>query len=105
MNQKIGFIGLGIMGEPMAANLIKAGFEVNGYDIRPEQVEALSALGGSPCRSVEEVCARAEILITMLPDSPDVEALYLGPQGVLAEDCQRAFSTGSNGWPVADRAQ
>ncbi|MEV4064588.1 NAD(P)-dependent oxidoreductase [Nonomuraea dietziae] len=61
---KIGFIGLGIMGAPMAANLGKAGFEVRGYDLRPE---------GRTVASVAEAVTGADVVITMLPDSPQVE--------------------------------
>lgn len=80
----IGFIGLGIMGAPMAANLLKAGFDVIGYNRGPAAVERLAATGGRAAASVAEVARGADVIITMLPDSPDVEAVVLGPDGVLA---------------------
>ncbi|WP_433440114.1 2-hydroxy-3-oxopropionate reductase [Nonomuraea sp. CA-141351] len=69
----IGFIGLGIMGSPMAANLLKAGHVVTGYDVSAERVEQLVALGGKGASSVVEAVGGVEAVITMLPDSPQVE--------------------------------
>ena len=86
--QKIGFIGLGIMGSPMAANLIRAGYEVTGYDVTSDSVERLRAAGGKPAGSIEEATAGADVVITMLPDSPQVQEVVLGPNGVL--DCAGA---------------
>ena len=83
--QKIGFIGLGIMGSPMAANLIRAGYEVTGHDVSPDSVERLLQAGGKPAGSIEEATAGADVVITMLPDSPQVQEVVLGPKGVL--DC------------------
>jgi 3-hydroxyisobutyrate dehydrogenase len=80
----IGFIGLGNMGAPMAANLLKAGHRVIGFDIVPNAVEALAAKGGSAARSAAEAAAAGEIVITMLPAGPQVRSVYLGDGGVLA---------------------
>jgi 2-hydroxy-3-oxopropionate reductase len=80
---KIGFVGLGIMGKPMARNLMKAGHELYVYDISPDSIAALSADGARTCTSATEAAASAEVTITMLPDGPDVEAAVLGPKGVL----------------------
>lgn len=82
--QKIGFIGLGIMGSPMAANLIRAGYEVTGYDVSPDSVQRLLEAGGKPAASIEDATAGADVVITMLPDSPQVQEVVLGPHGVLA---------------------
>ena len=82
--QKIGFIGLGIMGSPMAANLIRAGYEVTGHDVTSDSVERLVQAGGRPAGSIEEATAGADVVITMLPDSPQVQEVVLGPTGVLA---------------------
>lgn len=86
--QKIGFIGLGIMGAPMAANLVRAGYDVTGYNRSPEAVERLVRSGGKAAGSVEEATVGADAVITMLPDSPQVEEVVLGSKGVLscAED-------------------
>ncbi|TNC22499.1 2-hydroxy-3-oxopropionate reductase [Amycolatopsis alkalitolerans] len=81
---KIGFIGLGIMGGPMAANLVKAGFEVTGYNRGRSKVDKLVEAGGRGAVSIAEAVREADIVITMLPDSPDVEAVVLGEDGVLA---------------------
>lgn len=81
--QKIGFIGLGIMGAPMAANLVRAGYEVTGFNRSPEAVERFARSGGKPAGSVEEATKGADVVITMLPDSPQVEEVVLGTNGVL----------------------
>jgi 2-hydroxy-3-oxopropionate reductase len=78
----IGIIGLGIMGGPMAANLVRAGHQVIGYDTRPERLDRLGADGGRAADSVA-AATDADVVITMLPDSPQVEEVVLGPGGVL----------------------
>lgn len=83
MPSKIGFIGLGIMGKPMSKNLLKAGHELIVYDIVPERVEEVVAAGAAKGGSSKDVAAHADVIITMLPDGPDVEAAVLGPEGVL----------------------
>jgi 2-hydroxy-3-oxopropionate reductase len=84
MAEKVGFIGLGIMGRPMAKNLMEAGYELVLQNRSPEKAEELAEEGnataaGSP-RAVAEAC---DIVITMLPDSPDVEAVVDGEEGIL----------------------
>ena len=81
--QKIGFVGLGIMGKPMATNLIKAGYELAVYDIVPERVSELVKAGAKRGQSGKDVAARSEIVITMLPNSPQVMDAVLGPGGIL----------------------
>jgi 2-hydroxy-3-oxopropionate reductase len=80
---KIGFVGLGIMGKPMARNLMKAGHSLAVYDIRPEPVKELTGEGARAAASAREAAAGAEVTITMVPDSPDSERAILGPGGVL----------------------
>lgn len=80
---KIGFIGLGIMGGPMAANLVEAGFEVTGYNRGRAKVDRLVAAGGRGADSVADVVRDADVVVTMLPDSPDVREIVLGADGVL----------------------
>jgi 2-hydroxy-3-oxopropionate reductase len=80
----VAVIGLGIMGGPMAANLVKAGFEVVGYNRSPEKVAALVETGGRGAESVAEAVRDADVVITMVPDSPDVEAVTTGGDGVFA---------------------
>ncbi|WP_455432977.1 2-hydroxy-3-oxopropionate reductase [Streptosporangium soli] len=79
----VGFIGLGIMGGPMAANLVRAGYSVTGYDLAPGGVERLREAGGNAGGGVAEIVREADVLITMLPDSPQVEEVVLTPGGVL----------------------
>jgi 2-hydroxy-3-oxopropionate reductase len=81
----IGFIGLGIMGGPMAVNLARAGHSVVGYDLGPDRVERLTDAGGRGAAGLAEAVAGADVVITMLPDSPDVEGVALGPDGVLQQ--------------------
>jgi 3-hydroxyisobutyrate dehydrogenase len=81
---KIGFIGLGHMGAPMARNLLKAGHSLVVFDVVPRNVEALSSLGASAAASAKDAAAQGEWVITMLPSSPHVKSVYLGADGVLA---------------------
>ena len=83
MAEEIGFIGLGIMGRPMARNLMKAGYSLTVYDIVGSAVEDLATDGARPASSSQEVAARTDKIITMLPDSADSEKAILGPGGVL----------------------
>ena len=77
----IGFIGLGIMGKPMAGNLIKSGHSVSLYS-RSGIPKGLIEQGGKPCVSAKQVAQKADIIITMLPDTPDVEKVLFGENGV-----------------------
>ena len=81
---KIGFIGLGNMGLPMAQNLIKVGHAVTGFDLSEYPVERLAADGGTRATTIAEACRGAEIVITMLPAGEQVREVYLGSGGVLA---------------------
>ena len=83
MAEKIGFVGLGIMGKPMARNLLKAGYDLTVYDIVGEAVEEVVGDGAKPASSSREVAAATDKIITMLPDSADSEKVILGPDGVL----------------------
>jgi 2-hydroxy-3-oxopropionate reductase len=82
--QHIGFIGLGIMGKPMAANLLAAGYPLTVHNRSRGAAEELAAHGATPVDSPRDVAAASDVVITMLPDSPDVEAVVLGSDGVLA---------------------
>ncbi|HZK66959.1 MAG TPA: 2-hydroxy-3-oxopropionate reductase, partial [Chloroflexota bacterium] len=82
--QTIGFVGLGIMGRPMSQHLNKAGYPLVVYDIMPAGVKELVDLGAKSAPTSAKAAAAADVVITMVPDSPDVEAAYLGPQGILA---------------------
>jgi 2-hydroxy-3-oxopropionate reductase len=80
---KVGFVGLGIMGAPMAANLIRAGHEVHLFS-RSGVPQALRDSGGRPCASGKEVASRAEVVITMVPDTPHVAEALFGENGIAA---------------------
>ncbi len=80
----IGFIGLGNMGAPMAANLLKAQHRVTGYDIVAAPLKMLGEKGGHAAASAVEAAAAGDIVITMLPAGPQVRAVYLGPDGIIA---------------------
>jgi 2-hydroxy-3-oxopropionate reductase len=83
VTQRIGFIGLGIMGRQMAAHLLAAGNDLIVHDLVQEPVQALVALGAEDGISPRETAAQADLVISMVPDSPDVERLALGPDGVI----------------------
>ncbi len=80
---KIGFIGLGNMGAPMARNLVKAGHAVRVFDVIADHTAKLAADGAAAAASVRDAATQAELLITMLPSSPHVRAVYLGDQGLI----------------------
>ena len=80
---KVGFIGLGIMGKPMAKNLLKAGHEVVVYDVVPAGVQEVVAAGAKAAASSKAVAEQCALIITMVPNSPHVKAAILGPNGVL----------------------
>ncbi len=75
-------IGLGIMGLPMAKNLLRAGHNVVGYNRSQDKIDQLVEAGGKGASSVAEAVAEADVVITMVPDSPDVEGVVTGPDGV-----------------------
>jgi 2-hydroxy-3-oxopropionate reductase len=83
MMEKIGFVGLGIMGKPMSKNLIKAGHKLVVYDIVPQPVEELKQLGAEVGASPADVASKSDIVITMLPNSPHVKQAILGEKGVV----------------------
>jgi 3-hydroxyisobutyrate dehydrogenase len=80
---KIGFIGTGTMGQPMLANLVKKGFAVVAYDVIPAALDAAARLGAARAGSIREAAADSDLVITMLPSSANVEAAYLGADGLI----------------------
>jgi 2-hydroxy-3-oxopropionate reductase len=80
---KTGFIGLGIMGKPMSKNLLKAGYKLVVYDINADAVRELAAAGAATASSPKEVARQCDIIVTMLPNSPHVKAVALGPGGII----------------------
>ncbi|MCH8102581.1 MAG: 2-hydroxy-3-oxopropionate reductase [Chloroflexi bacterium] len=80
---KVGFIGLGIMGRPMAINLIKAGHEVTVFDVFPEAIEPVVEAGGTAASSCAEVASASDVVITMVQDGPQAEAAIAGEGGAL----------------------
>jgi 2-hydroxy-3-oxopropionate reductase len=80
----IAFIGLGVMGSPMAVHLANAGHDVTGYNLTPDKYGPLEAAGGSSAASIAEAVAGAEIVCVMVPDSPDVRDVLTGEGGVFA---------------------
>ncbi|WP_270485431.1 2-hydroxy-3-oxopropionate reductase [Gordonia sp. w5E2] len=80
----LAFIGLGVMGSPMSVNAVRAGHRVVGYNRTPSKAAALVEAGGTAAHSIPEAVADADIVATVLPDSPDVEQAMNGPDGVFA---------------------
>jgi len=80
---KIGFIGLGIMGKPMAKNLLKAGYQLVVHNRSPRPVKELVEAGAEAGSSAKEVAEKCDVIVTMLPNSPHVKEVVLGPNGIL----------------------
>jgi len=83
MKSGIGFIGLGIMGRHMSRHLIKAGYALSVYDLNPSAVKELAGQGATACADCSEVAAASDVVISMVPDSPDVEKVALGENGLI----------------------
>lgn len=81
--KKLGFIGIGIMGKPMAKNLIDAGYQMVAYDRGKEALEKIVSYGAERVSSSKEVASQCDVIITMLPNSPDVKKVVLGKEGVI----------------------
>src|SRR5262249_29834091 len=82
--KRVGLIGLGIMGQPMVRNLTKARCDVTAHSRTREKVQAMAKEGAKPAESSAEVAASCQVVITMVPDSADVEVVADGPDGVFA---------------------
>jgi len=82
-NERIGFVGLGMMGLPMAKNLVEAGYTVTVFDLDAGAIEEAQRFGASPASTGAEVAAQSDIIITMVPDSPHVEAAIAGNGGII----------------------
>ena len=78
---QVGFIGVGIMGKPMAGHLIKAGHQLHLYDVDPAPLKELAAQGAAVCASSKEVAQHSDTVFIMVPDTPDVEAVLFAPDG------------------------
>jgi 2-hydroxy-3-oxopropionate reductase len=83
MKSKIGFIGLGIMGRHMSSHLMDAGFQVFLFDVNKEVISDLAKKGGVACANCKEVGTSSDVVISMVPDSPDVEKVALGKDGII----------------------
>src|SRR5215208_3469605 len=83
MAERVGFIGLGIMGMPMARNLMEAGYELTVHNRSPEKAEELGKEGAAVAATPREVAENSDVVITMLPDSPQVREVVAGEEGVL----------------------
>jgi 2-hydroxy-3-oxopropionate reductase len=83
MAERVGFVGLGIMGKPMATNLMDAGYKLTVHNRSPEKANELGEAGASVANSPKELAENTDIIITMLPDSPQVSEVVAGEEGVL----------------------
>jgi 2-hydroxy-3-oxopropionate reductase len=84
MPERVGFVGLGIMGKPMATNLMDAGYKLSVHNRSPEKANELGEAGATVAKSPREVAENTDVIITMLPDSPQVSEVVAGEGGVLA---------------------
>jgi 2-hydroxy-3-oxopropionate reductase len=84
MAEKIGFVGLGIMGKPMARNLMESGYELIVHNRSQDPVDELVREGAEAAGSPSEIARESDVIVTMLPDSPDVQRVVAGEGGVLA---------------------
>src|SRR5437763_13230648 len=82
MTERIGFIGLGLMGRPMAHHLLAAGYQVTVFNRSRRAIDELASAGAIAADSPQEVAKQSDIVITMLPDGPDVESVTLGDKGL-----------------------
>jgi 2-hydroxy-3-oxopropionate reductase len=83
VKKKIGFIGVGIMGQHMASHLLEAGYQLVAYDVVAAALDQIVAKGAERGESCQDVAARSELVISMVPDSPDVEEVALGEEGII----------------------
>ena len=83
MALSVGFIGVGNMGNPMAGNVLKAGFSMTVFDMNPKAMENLIQAGAKRAASAKEVVDASDVVLTSLPASPDVEAMYLDEGGLV----------------------
>src|SRR6056297_233606 len=88
--KKIGIIGLGDMGIGLSRNILKAGFELNGFDLRSERRDLLKDLGGTPCGSISEVCQNSDVVMVMVMNGTQVQSVVLDSGGLM-----EAMPTGS----------
>ena len=93
MTERIGFIGLGVMGRPMARNLLARGFSVVVHSRSRGPVDELVAAGAQAAKTPADVARQSAIVVTMVPDSPDVEAVLEGTDGVFARLRRAAWSS------------
>src|SRR5918998_4876221 len=83
MAERVGFVGLGIMGKPMAKNLMEAGYGLTVHNRSPEKARELGEQGATVAESPREVAENSDVTVTMLPDSPQVREVVTGEDGVL----------------------
>ena len=83
MTMRVGFVGLGVMGRPMAGHLLKAGITVTGYDVSETALDSLVQAGGKKALSIAELVRASDVVITMVPAAQQAREVYLGARGVL----------------------
>lgn len=90
MPEKFGFVGLGAMGFPMAANLVRKGFDVTGFDVDADKIAKLQVIGARAGKSIADTVAKADVVVTMLPATRHVESVVLGNEGILVHMSPKA---------------
>ncbi len=103
VDTRVGMLGLGIMGSAMSANLIRAGFEVIGYDVASERMQAFAEYGGKSARSAREVAEQADIVISVLPSVAALDACVSGAHGMLASGRSGLVLVEASTFPIEDK--
>ena len=103
MKPSVGMLGLGIMGSAMSANLLQAGFEVIGFDVAAERLDAFAQAGGTPARSAREVAQRAGIIISVLPSVAALDEVVSGAEGILAAGRSDLILVEASTFPLEDK--
>ena len=99
----VGLVGLGIMGSAMAPNLLAAGFQVVGFDVSPERMQAFVAAGGTPATSPKAVAEAAPIVITSLPSVSALQTVVLGPEGLTSANVKGRILVETSTLPIPDK--
>lgn len=103
MEASVGMLGLGIMGSAMSANLLRSGYQVFGFDVAADRLQALAQAGGEPARSARQVAEQADIIIAVLPSVAALDAVVSGAEGILAAGRKGLILVEASTFPIEDK--